>query len=201
MNIIGILSCGIGNARSIYNLLYRLGYEVKLCTDGDSLNGVSHLIIPGVGGFDAAITTLEEKNLISPIKEFIHQGKPVLGICIGMQILFESSEEGVKSGLGIFKDKIRKLSQDSSLRIPNTAWLEVTIKKENRVFDKGDENRYYHNHSYAYQAKVSEYASAVLLSEREVVVGVNLDNVFGVQFHPEKSHQNGHRILEKFCNL
>jgi glutamine amidotransferase len=201
VSVIGILSCGIGNARSIYNLLYRLGYEVKLCTEENSLNEISHLIIPGVGGFDAAITTLEERNLIAPIKEFIHEENPVLGICIGMQILFESSEEGIKSGLGIFKDKIRKLPQDSTLRIPNTAWLEISVKKENRIFDKDDENRYYHNHSYAYQAQSSSYTSATLASENEVVVGVNLENVFGIQFHPEKSHQNGHRILEKFCNI
>lgn len=201
MNVVGILSCGIGNSRSIYNLLYRMGYDVKLCTEENSFNGISHLIIPGVGSFDAAISTLDEKNLLEPIKNFINQGKPILGICVGMQILFESSEEGVKSGLGIFKDKIKKLPQNSTLKIPNTAWLEVLVKVENNVFAKSDENRYYHNHSYAYQADSSEYATMVLASEQEVIVGVSLGNVFGIQFHPEKSHQSGQRILEKFCNL
>ena len=201
MSVIGILSCGIGNARSIYNLLYRMGFDVKLCTEQDSFNEISHLIIPGVGSFDAAISTLEEKELIEPIRDFINQGKPTLGICIGMQILFESSAEGDKAGLGVFKARITKLSQDSTLKIPNTAWLDVLVEQENKVFEKSDENRYYHNHSYAYQAESSEYASMVLASEKKVVVGVNLKNVFGIQFHPEKSHQNGHRILEKFCTL
>jgi len=201
MNVIGVLSCGIGNSRSIYNLLYKMGYEVEFCMEASDLQSISHLIIPGVGGFDAAISTLEGKELIAPIKNFIEQGKPLLGICLGMQILFESSEEGTKPGLGIFKDSIKKLPINSLLRVPNTAWLDVLVEKESSIFDRSNENRYYHNHSYAFQAKSSNYINMVLASQKEVVVGVNFETVFGIQFHAEKSHQNGHRILEKFCNL
>jgi len=198
---VAIIDMGIGNSISIANALYRLGTEFELFNRKFPSNLYSHIILPGVGSFDAGMKQLRQRELDLPINEFISSGKPILGICLGMQLLFSESEEGVEQGIGFFPGKISKLKSSESIRVPNTSWQYVRSIRSSKILNRGQNCRLYHNHSFAYQDASQTFVSSILLAEPEVVVAVEQDMVFGVQFHPEKSHSAGDMILQRFVDL
>ena len=199
--MIGIVDYGMGNLRSVYNAIVFLGFEAKLVSKTDEFNELSHLIIPGVGAFSSAMSNLKEANLIDPIKTFIASGKPVLGICLGMQLLasvgFEPDE---KEGLNIIEGKVIKFQLENQ-RIPHVGWNSIELTREHYLFEgvkKGVD--FYFVHSYYFDAKNSEDILAYCFYGHNFPAIVSKGNVTGIQFHPEKSQKNGLKILKNFCS-
>ena len=204
--MIAIIDYGLGNLGSIANMLKAIDVRPIITDMKEELEQAEKLILPGVGAFDVGMTELKNRGLIPVIKELVNGGKPILGICLGMQLLGEGSEEGKDPGLGFipFKSKRFDFSKADSallpkLKVPHMGWDIVDFKKESPLLKgiKGQQ-RYYFVHSY----------HAVCKEERDVLMtcdygypfaaAVSRDNIYGVQFHPEKSHDFGMRLLQNY---
>ena len=198
---IAILNLGVGNSKSVYNALYTLGYESKIIDNGSQLTDFTHAIVPGVGAFDKAITSMRQNRFFDELLEFHATGKPILGICVGMQVLFTSSDEGSMGGLNLIPGNLTRILPSEYMNVPNTGWNNIEVTKMNKLIDLNLKPRMYHNHSYALQEPARPEVIAVTESQPNIVVGVESDLVFGVQFHPEKSHKPGIDLLKKFCEV
>jgi imidazole glycerol-phosphate synthase subunit HisH len=202
--MIAIIDYGMGNVHSIANMFTHLNIDSFITKDAQQILEASHLVLPGVGAFDQAMTALEALGLIEVIHQFHHRKKPILGICLGMQLLGTSSEEGVKPGLGLisFKNIRFSAAQLKSLRIPHMGWNEVSIVQDHLVTQSMlPQSRFYFVHSY-YAGDIDE--SDVLLTceyGHTFAAAVHKDNVYGVQFHPEKSHAFGMALLQAFAEV
>jgi glutamine amidotransferase len=193
----------MGNLGSIHNMLSRLGFESEITSDLDRIKDAEKLIIPGVGAFDMAMSNLEEGGMISVLNDLVMKKKvPVLGICLGMQLLSKRSEEGELPGLGwIDAETIRfKFDPEQNLRIPHMGWNTVDIQQESCFFkDMYDEPRFYFVHSYHVKCNSEELVLATTQYGIEFTSSVMKDNVYGAQFHPEKSHKFGMKVLQNFA--
>ena len=193
--MIGILDYGIGNTKAIANLLNIAEIPNQFLSDIDvSLKNIAAIILPGVGSFDPAIHKLKSKQYF----EFIKESKdvtPIIGICLGMQLLFENSEEGVENGLGILPGVIRKIQESDNVGIPNCGWREITTNVHNEFLEYP--TRYYFNHSYSLRTSETNLEVSYLQESSEIVASVQQDNIFGFQFHPERSHQYGISLFQK----
>jgi glutamine amidotransferase len=202
--MIAIIDYGMGNVHSIANMLDHLGIDSIITSNEEDILDASHLILPGVGAFDQAMQALEALGLISVINKFHETQKPMLGICLGMQLLGESSEEGLKPGLGLipFVNK-RFTSEDcGTLRIPHMGWNQVEIKANNQITQNLlADSRFYFVHSYYASGVAEEHIMLTTNYGIDFVSAVTKDNVFGVQFHPEKSHAFGMALLEAFAKV
>jgi glutamine amidotransferase len=200
---IGIVDYNMGNLASVSNAFKKIGTGAEIVKDADRLKDYDKLVFPGVGAFGDAMEHLKQTNLDNAMKEFVKSGKYVLGVCLGMQLLFESSEEfGSHEGLGIIPGKIVKFDKKraSGHKIPHMGWNKMFIVK-NRSLLKGIEDPYlYFVHSY-HAVCDEKYIIGKTLYGYEFVSAVNKDNVFGFQPHPEKSHKAGLKILENFIQL
>lgn len=201
MNKVGIIDLGIGNTVSVKNALYTLGYECNVFNDSNLTSNFTHLILPGVGAFDRGMREISRLGFREHLKRFKKEAKPILGICLGMQLLFEESEEGTEDGLALLPGRITKIQPSTNLRIPNTGWHNVYAIKDNQVLKRPSEFRAYHNHSFAFQDEASDLAFLALRDLPSVIVGVEAEKVIGLQFHPEKSHKAGLKLLKNFCDL
>lgn len=192
-NLIGILSLPNANIASIGYWAQRSGFKCKICIAVDDFLEVNGLIIPGVGHFDAASAFIKKHQLKNSINNFIKTGKPVLGICLGMHLFFSNSEEGKLPGINIFSSKISKLSYGNH-KVPNIGWREV---KSN----KGNIDKFYFMHSYCLEMNqinanlFSEYTTSSC--NNEFISSFSVDNIYGCQFHPEKSYDKGDQIFRK----
>ena len=203
--MITIIDYDMGNVGSIKNMLEYLGFnDVEISSDHSRILNSSHVILPGVGSFDDGMKNLENRGLDKVLKQYaLVLGKPLLGICLGMQLLGVSSEEGYRKGLGLIDFYNVKFKLSSGLKIPHMGWNTIDVKKPlNPLLDEIDNNyRYYFVHSYH---AVCENKDQVILTSNygyEVVVGINKGSVYGVQFHPEKSHKFGMKLLENFMRI
>lgn len=202
--MIAIIDYGMGNVHSIANMLTHLNIESCITKDADEILSSSHLVLPGVGAFDQAMNALESLGLVEVIHQFHQTKKPILGICLGMQLLGKSSEEGVQPGLGLISFTNKRFTPDQlwSLRTPHMGWNEVSIVKDIPISQKLIPNsRFYFVHSF-YATDIA--SSDVLLTcdyGITFAAGVHKDNVYGVQFHPEKSHAFGMALLEAFAEV
>ncbi len=199
--MIGVLNMPIANLRSIWNGLYENGQDPVLVDQEFDLDALTHLIVPGVGNFHAVMTNLDERGLAAKVRAFAASERPLLGICVGMQLLASWGTEGKPTrGLDLIPGKVERLPEDGGLRLPHVGWNTVTLTRGHPVFDGIKAQRdFYFVHSYGFQAEDSgdligrtDYGAAFAS-----VVGRR--NVLGVQFHPEKSQVNGIRLLENFC--
>ena len=197
--MIAIIDYDAGNIKSVAKALEYLGEVPVVTRDKEILRKADKVILPGVGSFGDAMHKLHEYDLVDVIKEIIENKTPFLGICLGLQLLFESSEEspGVK-GLGILKGKIVRFSEENNLKIPHIGWNSLSYPKKGTLFEGIAENSYvYFVHSYYLQAEedvvvaTSEYGNLIHAS-------VEKDNLFACQFHPEKSSEVGLAILRNF---
>jgi imidazole glycerol-phosphate synthase subunit HisH len=202
--MIAIIDYGMGNVASIYNMLDHLNIDAVITSDPTTILEASHLILPGVGAFDHAMEILVATKLDQTIKAFATTGKPLLGICLGMQLLGVSSEEGQREGLGLipFLNKRFPKDQLGDSRIPHMGWNTVKVIDHNSISQQlRPESRFYFVHSY-YAANVpNEYQW--LESEYGIpfTAAVRKDNIFGTQFHPEKSHLFGMALLQAFAEV
>lgn len=199
--MVGIINYGLGNLGSIQNMLKVIGEKTVISDNIEELNRCDKYILPGVGAFDAGVTRLSERGLIDFIKEkTLAEQKPILGICLGMQLLGRKSEEGTLSGLELIPfDNIKFRLDDSELRIPHMGWDVVEFKKKIPLVEnlKGTQ-RYYFVHSYHAVCDNEENVLMTCNYGYEFACAVVKDNIMGVQFHPEKSHDFGMALLTNF---
>ena len=201
--MIGIIDYDAGNLKSVEKALHYLGKEVIVTRDPEQLRQVDKVILPGVGAFGDAMAKLKEYHLDTFIHEIADSGKPFLGICLGLQLLFEESEEspGVE-GLGILKGKIKRIPDENGLKVPHIGWNSLHLEHNGRLFQNIPENSYvYFVHSYYLEAQDPEIVKASTEYGVHIHASVEKGNVFACQFHPEKSSETGLQILKNFAEI
>lgn len=198
--MIAIIDYGAGNLHSVKNALNFLGADAEITGDADKILGADHVILPGVGAFGDAMECLRERKLTDVVRTAANGDRPFLGICLGLHLLFEGSEEtpGV-SGLGIFSGKIRKIP-DYGLKIPHIGWNNIETVTDSRILPT-DNPYLYFVHSYYIDPDDRSIISSYTDYGTELPVSIEKGNVFAVQFHPEKSGDTGLEILRRFINL
>jgi imidazole glycerol-phosphate synthase subunit HisH len=200
-----IVDYGVGNLGSIPNMLKRLGERAVISSDPSEVKAADRLILPGVGAFDAGARSLRTQGLIEPLRQrVLEDGVPTLGLCLGMELLFESSEEGQESGLGWIGGRIERFSFSDGARrpIPHMGWNTVKVERQHPlVADLGDEPRFYFAHSYHARCADPTDVVATATYGYEFPAVVARANVVGAQFHPEKSHRFGLKLLGNFLAL
>lgn len=199
--MIGILDVGIGNQGSIREAIYSLGYDPMSVVAPSQLEALTHLILPGVGSFSHAIYQLKSKNMINPIKIFAQSGRPLLGICLGMQLLASvGDEEGPSKGLDLISGRVSRLPQSSRFRVPHVGWNEVNFTKSHPVFEGIKDGRdFYFVHSYQFLPACMDVMLSNTRHGNLLISAVGISNIIGLQFHPEKSQKNGLKMLDNFC--
>lgn len=201
--MIAIIDYDAGNLKSVEKALISLNQDIVVTRDSEKILLADKVILPGVGAFGDAMGKLKEYGLVDTIKKVAENGKPLLGICLGMQILFESSEEtpGVE-GLGILKGKIRKIPAKEGLKIPHMGWNSLEINPASKLYKDIHNGAYvYFVHSYYLKAEDETVVAASTEYSTHIHASVEKENVFGCQFHPEKSSDVGLKILSNFANL
>ncbi|MFH1536518.1 MAG: imidazole glycerol phosphate synthase subunit HisH [Patescibacteria group bacterium] len=199
--MITIIDYNAGNLKSVQNALYRLGANSLITKKPDEILKADKIIFPGVGAAGAAMQNLNKLNLISPIKKFIKSGKPFLGICLGAQILLESSEEDNAECLGIIRGQNKKFN-NSNLVVPQIGWNQVNITKSNNLFKNIPANSFfYFLNSYYFNLKDDKNILSKTNYGDKFISAFNKNNIYGVQFHPEKSGKIGEKLLSNFVNL
>jgi glutamine amidotransferase len=203
--VIAIVDYGLGNILAFANVYKRLNIAVRVARQREDLVGATRLILPGVGAFDHAVELLDASGMRGPLEELV-LGKrtPVLGICVGMQLLARSSDEGKLPGLGWIAGSVRKFTadpSDPSVRLPHMGWNDVTPSAESPLFsDLGSKARFYFLHSFYFSCE----SEADVLAQTDYGIrfasAVHHKNISGVQFHPEKSHHFGTQLLRNFAN-
>jgi len=208
--MIAVIDYGMGNLRSVQKALEFVGAKVIVTHEPDLILSADSVVLPGVGAFKDCMANLNKLSLIDPIRKFIDSGKPFLGICLGLQVLFEESEEyGPVPGLGILPGKVVKFIDGSSdtrrgpqIKIPHMGWNQVKVKKNAPLFaGVGDSPYFYFVHSYYVVPEDPEMVATVTHYGIEFVSGIQHKNIYAFQFHPEKSQTLGLSILERFSNL
>jgi glutamine amidotransferase len=204
--MIGIIDYGVGNIRAFLNIYNKLSVPVKIVKTGDEFGNVTKLILPGVGSFDYAMQRLEASGMRSYIDEMVLVNQvPVLGVCVGMQMLANDSEEGILPGLKWIDASVKKFDADKipfETHLPHMGWNDIQAEQKNGLF-KGLENeaQFYFLHSYYFETHQSGSQIAVSKYGIDFCCAVNYKNIYGVQFHPEKSHQYGITLLNNFAKI
>lgn len=204
--MIAIIDYGLGNVQALANVYKKLNIPAIIAKQAEDLKKISKVILPGVGSFDHAMQRLEKSGMRNLLDEMVHHRRiPALGICVGMQMLAYSSEEGSLPGLGWIDGEVKKfntLALGRSPCVPHMGWNDIKPAKSNGLLQGLDvDARFYFLHSYYFHCHRSEDVIAVTDYGGEFVCAVNSGNVYGVQFHPEKSHHWGIRLLENFAKL
>jgi imidazole glycerol-phosphate synthase subunit HisH len=195
---VAIVNSGIGTTASMLNMFRHIGADAEVVNDSSKLDAYSHLVLPGVGHYTEGSRRLAEGGWNEHIVEFARTGKPVLGVCLGMQLLGETSEEGPGDGLGLIPFDLIKLPSDTGLPIPHMGWNTIVGRtKPSALLELEEEPRFYFVHSFAVDAD-NPYALATTEYGQRFASVVGRDNVTGVQFHPEKSHRFGMALLRNF---
>lgn len=201
--MIAILDYGIGNLKSIHNMFKKIGVESIITSNVDDIKNAHKYLLPGVGSFDYGITNLKNSSFFTTLEEEVLKNKkPILGICLGMQLLTNCSEEGKEKGLGwIDANTVKFDLEDKSLSIPHMGWNKTNPTNTNSLFNNLDENRFYFVHSYHVVCNSSDNILATTNYGKLFTCSIYKDNIYGVQFHPEKSHKFGMQLLKNFGDL
>ncbi len=199
--MIAIVDYGVGNLRSVQRAFEYVGAEVTVTAHRETIESASAVVLPGVGAFGKAMSNLERAGLTDVICQVITQGRPFLGICLGLQLLFEESEEmGQYRGLGVFGGQVKRF--EVSLKVPQIGWNQIHIQRTSPLLEGVADGSYaYFVHSYYVAPADPEIVLAITDYEIDYASIVGQDNVFGIQFHPEKSQAVGLRILRNFTEL
>lgn len=203
--MVTILDYGMGNLGSVLNMFKKVGAEAKITSDLDEIAKAQKILLPGVGAFDTAMRKIGDLGLKEILDEkILVQKVPLLGICLGMQLLTNGSEEGNLPGLGWIDAQTIKFNfpVESNLKVPHMGWNVIHIENENLLLkDLGDEPRFYFVHSYYVKANSVSNVLASTYHGLNFHSVIQRDNVFGAQFHPEKSHRFGMKLIENFSRL
>jgi glutamine amidotransferase len=202
--MIGIVNTGFGNINSIANIFFENNIDSKFIECKKDFVNVSKIILPGIGKFDTLINKLNHLNIIDDLNDFVLKKEiPILGICIGMHIFYESSAEGCQNGLGWIRGKIEKLSCHET-RLPHMGWNKLYNLKGGKIFKNIEEgSSFYFLHSYGNKTGLELDCNHHTYTNHGIdfISSIEKKNIFGVQFHPEKSHKNGIRLLTNFSKL
>lgn len=198
---VSILDYGIGNTGSIVNMLRKLRVAAEVISTTGAVTAAKRLILPGIGAFDACMEALQASGLRDCVPEFAASGRPLLGICVGMQMLTLGSEEGDRQGLGLIRAQTRRFSAISGLRIPHMGWDAVRwlMKDHPLATNLQEDSRFYFVHSYRVSCETTANVLAVCTYGEEFAAAIASGNIAGVQFHPEKSHRFGLQLLGNFA--
>ncbi|BBF42036.1 imidazole glycerol phosphate synthase amidotransferase subunit [Lachnospiraceae bacterium KM106-2] len=201
--MIAIIDYDAGNLRSVEKAFVYLGQEVIVTRNKETILNADKVVLPGVGAFKEAMEKLHKYDLVDTIKEVVRQKKPFLGICLGLQLLFDYSEEGEgERGLGILPGKILRIPDKKGLKIPHIGWNDIEIKEDCPIFKELKQHSYvYFVHSYYLKAEVESDVAATTHYSTLIHAAIQHENVFACQFHPEKSGEVGLHILRNFANL
>ena len=201
--MITIINYGLGNIRSFVNLYERLNIKTKVANSTDDIKSATKIILPGVGAFDYAMSKLNKSGMREELEKRVLIDKvPVLGICVGMQILGDRSEEGTMKGLGWIKGTNKKFKISEKSILPQMGWNNMDSIKKNKIFKNINESsRFYFLHSYYFECENQENELAKTFFEINYTSAINQDNIYGIQFHPEKSHSSGIELLHNFSKI
>jgi len=202
--MLAVIDYGAGNLRSVLHALKHLNVEnMKLVQRPDELAGAEKIVLPGVGAFGAGMAQMRKQGLVEPVKDAVLSGIPYLGICVGMQMLFDIGEEmGEHEGLGILPGRVVRFPEFSDRKVPHMGWNQLDIRKTSGLLTNLSEQNYaYFVHSYYCAPENPDDILAVVDYGIEFTAIVQRDNIYGVQFHPEKSQTTGLQILSNFLSL
>ena len=203
MNPIAIIDYGMGNLRSVQKAFERLGHAAEVTRDAERITRAPGVVLPGVGAFAACMTNLAAAGLVEPVREVIGAGRPFLGICLGMQLLFDESEEfGPVAGLGILPGRVVRFPADPERKVPHMGWNALRVVRRAPQLAGIDDGSYvYFVHSYYPVPRDPDVVATTTPYGEEFASSVVRDNVFACQFHPEKSQQVGLRLLDNFVGV
>lgn len=199
-----IVDCGIGNIKSVQRMFEAADASAEIVRDPAALAGAQRVVVPGVGAFDAGMAGLHDGGWVAPLEAARDRGIPILGICLGMQLFFRGSEEGQRPGLGWIAGDVIEIDRggDTRLKLPHMGWAVVNVKRDNPLIphDEG-EQRFYHVHRY--RAVCDDPADVLCTTTygTEFTTGFMHGNLYGLQFHPEKSHRFGMGVMRRFAGL
>lgn len=204
--MITIVDYGSGNINAIKNIYERLNISFVFATTKEQIIKADHILLPGVGAFDETISTLQDKGFTEVLNKKVQEDKvPILGICVGMQMLADSSEEGTKNGLGWIHGKVKKFEKNhipDKPKIPHLGWNSIEISRDCPLFKNvNPEVGFYFVHSYYFECADESNVICETVYGKSFHSAVNRENIYGVQFHPEKSHDNGIQLLRNFAYL
>jgi len=203
--LISIIDYGLGNIKAFANLYKRQNIDVRLVSNKRDLIGSTKVILPGVGSFDHAMNLLNGSGMRDELDRMVlDSGVPVIGICVGMQMLANGSDEGKEPGLGWIPGRVKQFSHEQisfKPHIPHMGWNSVSPTKSDPLFDSMTDPRFYFLHSYYYEAEHKEHVLAETDYGITFASAVRKGNIIGVQFHPEKSHENGVKLLSNFARI
>ncbi|VXD24462.1 imidazole glycerol phosphate synthase subunit HisH [Planktothrix paucivesiculata] len=204
MSVIAVIDYDMGNLHSVCKGLEKAGVKPQVTDSATIIKNADAVVLPGVGSFDPAMQHLRSRNLVEPIQDVIASDVPFLGICLGLQILFESSEEGQEKGLGIFPGTVRRFQSEPGLTIPHIGWNQLSLTQPNIPLWKtiGSQPWVYFVHSYYVDPTDRNLTAATIQHGSQIITAaIAKDNVMAVQFHPEKSSNAGLKILDNFVEL
>lgn len=199
----GIIDLGIGNTLALVSMAGNQGYLAEPVSSANHLSTYSHLILPGVGNYARGVQALDDAGFREGISRFVESGKPILGICLGMQLLGTSSEESEELGLGLLEFAVCRLPKTDGTKVPHIGWNYVKSTRTSRLL--GDEasalNKFYFNHGFALLDSSNPFSTGVTVSGSGFTSVLESGNIMGVQFHPEKSHRFGMDLMDRFLSL
>ena len=203
--MIGIVDYGMGNLMSVYNALEYIGEDVEICHNPNNLINMSHIILPGVGSFEKSMSSIVNKGFYEILNNLVVKEKrPILGICLGMQIMAKKGFEGGEcKGFGWLNSEVIRIDGNQDLKVPHIGWNSVDICNEKPLIMSGlpDNPEFYYAHSYYMKCKENGIVLATSDYGQKITSIVQHENIFGVQFHPEKSQDNGLKLLENFAKV
>ena len=200
-----IIDYGLGNRGSILNVLQRIGVAARISADPDEITSAERLILPGVGAFDTGMTNLHSRGLIEPIRRAtLERGTPMLGVCLGMQLMCEGSAEGQLPGLGLVKGSCVRFDAAVSptpIKIPHMGWAELDVARQSSLFAAAERPRFYFVHSYYVVCDDPAIVTATARHGVSFAAAFEQGPLLGVQFHPEKSHRFGMALMKAFAQV
>lgn len=201
--MVAVIDYGAGNLSSVKKALDYLGAESEITQDKSKILSASHVILPGVGSFGDAVNSMKERGLVETVKRAAVSGKPFLGICLGLQLLFESSDESVGvEGLGLLNGRIVEIPKDKGLKVPHIGWNSVSLNKSDGIFKDIDEQSYfYFVHSFYLTGADDDVVAATTQYGVNIQCAVQKGNLCATQFHPEKSGKTGLKVLKNFLEM